>query len=77
MNEINQSANELPNFTVTMLGGAGVGKTIFMACMYVALSARNDLSIEAEPNLDLELRNIYNKITKDNSLPSSCQMLWK
>ncbi len=64
---MNENIN-LPQFTITMLGVSGVGKTIFMACMYVALTARNDLSIEAEPDLDRKLRQAYRKIL-DGDLP--------
>lgn len=54
--------DNLPTFNITMLGGSGVGKTIFMACMYVSMSARGDLSIEATPDLDTRLRGIYKQI---------------
>jgi hypothetical protein len=70
MNKTNSGPNnQLPDFIITMLGGSGVGKTVFMACMYVALSAKNDLSIEAEPDLDRNLREIYRNIL-NGELPS-------
>lgn len=61
----------LPTFKITMLGGSGAGKTVYMASMYTMLSAGlPGIALRAvDGNVDLELTGYMDKIFGESKFP--------
>jgi hypothetical protein len=62
---------QLPVFKITMLGGSGVGKTVFMSSMYARLrDAQHNIAIRAISNdVDLELDQNMRALYGQNKWP--------